>query len=443
VGISSRAARAAGLVALVGIVVAPGIYWDGGVLDAEARHFILAYTKDRGLLESIFDPRRTDWGLYQARELSYLFDYVDAKVWRALQQLGWVIFVPLSSLLGSGLLAFQVLRRGRELLPGAAPYRMALLLALFSNVVVFFSNAVYYRSAKILLAAALVTFALELVRVLRNAPTARTGSLMAAGLVMSLLDRQGFFFLLCSLCIVLPGWLRDRARLNRLLACIVATVALATLYNLVLGPILIRTISGYWPSFEYQRIPLWTALTAPEIHWRAVQILSEQARLFLGNGAWPVSVLLLCAGAVDRLRRRRSSSDGIALLSFGLVIVLLHLLVALMVFRHPPVFEIPDHHYWYYFLTVQVVFFLLLVFTLEWLQLPDLKWLRVATVSILLALVANNLRQYDVYRDIAIRSSWFGESYRQTRLIAEALETGVEPEGLDKLSRRVVRRARR
>jgi hypothetical protein len=340
-------ARAAGLVALVGIVVAPGIYWNGGVLDAEARYFILSYTKGRGLLESIFDPRRTDWGLYQARELSYLFDYVDANVWRALQRLGLVVFVPLSGLLGSGLLAFQVLRRGRELLPGAAPYLMALLLVLFSNVVVFFSNAVYYRSAKILLAAALVTFALELACVLRDAPAARYGRLMAAGLVMSLLDRQGFFFLLCALCIALPPWLRDRARLNRLLACIVATVLLATLYNLILGPVLIRTISGYWPSFEYQRIPLWTVLTAPEIHWRAAQILAEQARLFFGHGAWLVSVLLLSAGAVTRIRRRRSRSDAVALLSLGLVVALLHLLIALMVFRHPPVFEIPDHHYWY------------------------------------------------------------------------------------------------
>ncbi len=425
------------------MLVAPGIYWDGGVLDAEARHFILAYTKGRGLLESIFDPRRTDWGLYQARELSYLFDYVDANVWRALQRLGLGVFVPLSSLLGSGLLALQVLRRGRELLPGAAPYLVPLLLVLVSNVVFFFSNAVYYRSAKILLAAALVTFALELACVLRTAPAARTGSLMAAGLVMSLLDRQGFFFLLCALCIVLPPWLCDRARLNRLLACIVATVLLATLYNLILGPVLIRTISGYWPSFEYQRIPLWTALTAPEIHWRAVQILSEQARLFLGSGGWPVSILLISAGAVYRLRRRRSSSDGVALLCLGLVAALLHLLVALMVFRHPPVFDIPDHHYWYYFLTLQVVFFLLLVFYLEWLELPDVRWIRIATVSLLVALAANNVRQYDTVRELVIRSSWFGESYRQTRLIVEALETGVRPEGLDELSRRVIRRALR
>jgi hypothetical protein len=92
---------------------------------------------------------------------------------------------------------------------------------------------------------------------------------------------------------------------------------------------------------------------------------------------------------------------------------------------------------------LQVVFFLLLVFYLDWLELPDLKWIRVATVSLLVALIANNVWQYDAYRDVVIRSSWFGDSYRQTRLIVEALETGVRPEGLDKLSWRVVRRARR
>jgi hypothetical protein len=318
-----------------------------------------------------------------------------------------------------------------------------LLLALFSDLVLFFSNAVFYRSAKILLAAALVGFALEFVGVLRNAGAARYGRLAAAGLVMSLLDRQGFFFLLCALCIAVPWWLRDRARLNRLLACLVGTALLATLYNLLIGPVLIRTVSGYWPSFEYQRISLLTALTAPEIHGRAVQILAEQARLFFGNLWWPGIVLLLSAGAFHKLQRRRSRADLLTLLSLGLVLAGLHLLVALMVFRHPPVFEIPDHHYWYYFLTVQVVFFLLLAFYLEWLELPDRRWIRVATVSLLLALVVSNVRQYDAYRDVVIRSSWFGQSYRQTRLIKEALATGVRPEGLDKLSRRVVRRARR
>ena len=90
-----------------------------------------------------------------------------------------------------------------------------------------------------------------------------------------------------------------------------------------------------------------------------------------------------------------------------------------------------------------VVFFLLLVFYLEWLELPDVRWIRIATVSLLVALAANNVRQYDTVRELVIRSSWFGESYRQTRLIREALETGVQPEGLDKLSRRVIRRALR
>jgi hypothetical protein len=51
----------------------------GGYLHWESSAFLLNYTADRPLLNIIFDPQKNDWGLYQCRELSYFFDYLDAK----------------------------------------------------------------------------------------------------------------------------------------------------------------------------------------------------------------------------------------------------------------------------------------------------------------------------------------------------------------------------
>ena len=51
-------------------------FWGRGIVDREARAFILNYLADRPLAAILFDPSLNDWGAYQARELSYLVDYL-------------------------------------------------------------------------------------------------------------------------------------------------------------------------------------------------------------------------------------------------------------------------------------------------------------------------------------------------------------------------------
>ena len=52
----------------------------GGFLHWESSAFLLNYIADRPLPAIIFDPLKNDWGLYQCRELSYFFDYLDAQI---------------------------------------------------------------------------------------------------------------------------------------------------------------------------------------------------------------------------------------------------------------------------------------------------------------------------------------------------------------------------
>src|SRR5687768_12405495 len=81
----SRAARFARgylppmVLALVATVVVIR-FWNGGTLEHEALTFISNYTADQSLLKKVFDPHANDFGTYQARELSYFFDYLDANI---------------------------------------------------------------------------------------------------------------------------------------------------------------------------------------------------------------------------------------------------------------------------------------------------------------------------------------------------------------------------
>ena len=52
---------------------------DGGFSHPESNAFLQIYTDNtRPLLNILFDPQLTDWNHYQARELSYFFDWIDA-----------------------------------------------------------------------------------------------------------------------------------------------------------------------------------------------------------------------------------------------------------------------------------------------------------------------------------------------------------------------------
>ena len=47
------------------------LYRDGGELHQESCFFFMNYLDDRPLIDIVMDPHRNDWGMYQARELSY------------------------------------------------------------------------------------------------------------------------------------------------------------------------------------------------------------------------------------------------------------------------------------------------------------------------------------------------------------------------------------
>src|SRR6266852_324152 len=76
----------------IGLIVHAVTFWGHGIIDVEATEFVLNYLLKRPFFAQIFDPQINDWGAYQARELSYVFDWMDARVFASLMDRHYLIF---------------------------------------------------------------------------------------------------------------------------------------------------------------------------------------------------------------------------------------------------------------------------------------------------------------------------------------------------------------
>ena len=244
-------------------------FWGRGVIDEEGMFFVLNYLADRPLAATIFDPQLNDWGTYQARELSYAFDLVDARAFASLLDQGVLLFIPLTGVLGLMAVGAIHIWGSRKVLRLDGVTASLLLSLFFSCIVTQASTAIFYRSSKIVLSVALLAFLFHLTALVRSTSGVRQASrgqlaaLFLLGLVMSIADRQGFFYLASATAIVTALWLTTvlrgavvRTSHVRIIATSLGALAAATLYNHIIAPAVIHWTNGYSPSLEYQQLPL-------------------------------------------------------------------------------------------------------------------------------------------------------------------------------------------
>ena len=246
----------------------------GGYVHMESTAFLRVYNdRSRPVWEIVYDPLVTDWNAYQARELSYLVDWVDARFIYFCARLGMAHFYSLSAmaiLLLCVVLQQYFLKRDFPELP---PY----LASLFSLAFVASPSCrefVFFRSAKPLtaLAATAICFAAWRLFLRRDCKKGggKTWTLLVSALFLApLADRQGAFLSACfsGICgVVLAAAafqpvreyfkISDRAMRKLYAAAWLSggAVLFGAVYNLHLAPALIRAFNGYDPSFEYQNI---------------------------------------------------------------------------------------------------------------------------------------------------------------------------------------------
>jgi hypothetical protein len=345
------------LLLLVVAFVVPSAYWDGGLVDLEVMTFVPQYLDGRSIAQKVFDPHANDFGTYQARELSYLLDFADAQVLDLLMSADRRILVPASAYLASFLTLVGSMLAIRRFSPGAWLPALLLLLAYMTNFVHVLTMGVFYRSAKPMLAPVLMAtvyvLAVALRRGVRGAPVA----VFTLFSVMSLLDRQGFFYALVGLAALTVHATRGGRRDLALAAA--AAVAAMVVYNLLLGPVLVQGINGYAPSFEYQGIPLRPLLMDEMVVPHAGMLMLRWTTMLVGG--LPPWVYVVAAAPVvvwAWLRREAPASLVRSALALALAQVALG---TVMLARTPTLFTQYDYQLWYYGLPFQALLTALLV----------------------------------------------------------------------------------
>jgi hypothetical protein len=413
------------LAAAVLLALAPAVFWQGGVIEEEALGFLRNYWGERPALVSIFDLRSGDD--YQGRELSYAIDYLDAQWVRFMLSRGILFFVPPSGLLA----ALAVAPIGLWLVPRALPglgraTRWLVLLAYTANFAVASTTATLYRATKPLVAPLLLALLLVVLaehRRSRLRPPAAFGVVLAAGLVASLLDQQGLFYVGLLTLALAAAWVAWRRGLALALGGI-AAVGLWLLYDRVLGPWIIHSLNGYWVAMRFQRLrPQWLLDLRP---WGdAARLLGDWTRVLLGGlPGWAVGGLGTAAAAAWAWRERRrprkvALAAAVALLAGGTQLAML----AIMVERHPPVAWV-DHRFWYYPLPFQALLVFLSLWGLERLSIARGGALPVALPTGLGLLVLVNVLLWPHWRQAMESGPWFSHVARRSAQLVRSWRLG-------------------
>ena len=450
----------AGCVILTLLCVAlPAFFWKGGVLEGEAISFLINYADDRTVLQKVFAVQLNDFDTFQARELSFLFDYLDACFYLfLLRNFDVAFFIPLSALVSS-LLIILVYRYGvRRTMPGVDRLTAELSLLPFLTCFVFVSTmGVYYRSAKPLLAPVLLALLFHILRSAQSRGTDRANfekgwavvnrqSLLTLGLLLfaALLDRQGFFYVLIAFSVLFVHFLLTR-RLKDLLIASGAAAILAHLYNWYFGPAIIWAVNAYRVDFFYQRIPAEDLAKLPAHSLKAIRLLIENMAALLGGyyvvgylvlsvlSAWLIWQVLgvLKKGGPGTFRERLGSGPLLALIYVGMIFALQILLFSLMIARHRFIYDWIDHWYWYYSLPFLMTFLFGLALVLNnVIPRLDVTGRRVLRAALVLIAISN-LLHLPANRQLMLTSQWFSQEYPFSEMLKASIRNHYRHPDLD------------
>jgi hypothetical protein len=230
----------------------------GGYIHQECRVYHVQLLSSGSLAKKIFDPNSLEIrNAYQARELSYLLDWVDYRLIDWTIRNGRCYYISVTSVVCFfliGLLIWTYYARDLKAPPSVA-YGAALL---FWTSPTIFMYVVHFRSAKPLV---MLTLAISLILTRTLARRGVRGGWYAVVLgnlflslnLMGLADRQGYFAV-CGYLVVssfLFWAVRERVWLHVAAACLITTI-LNNMYNYLIAPNLIHALNGYYPSFSYQ-----------------------------------------------------------------------------------------------------------------------------------------------------------------------------------------------
>jgi len=324
----------------------------GGYLHWESSAFLLNYTDGRGFWTQIWDVQKNDWGLYQARELSYIFDRLDANFIDWSIRRHWIHFYSLSALLlVTGVVWVQQWLLRVELKVSSAA---AGLISFWFVLLECVSGNLFFRSAKYLAGLGIAIVFLFTVRMLRQNSRGNLAGLAAGLLLLILADRQGMFYaVLYTLTGAVMLLRRDGAWRQPLMAGLAVSV-FGIFYNVYLAPLLIYEATGYGPSFAYQQLP---EMQLPALIDGVKYVLSNLGFALTGFAAGAMWCGLAAGAGVWYLARQMTVRQQIVI---GMAFAGIFACAALMQQRHPVLLD-PETIFGAYFYPAAVIVFGLLI----------------------------------------------------------------------------------
>ena len=349
------------------------LYRDGGNLHAESSLFFTNYLDGRSLMQKIFDPVRNDWGCYQARELSYLFDLLDAHFVAFLLKRKIIWFHSICSLLLCGMMVFVQQYFTRKFFPGI-PGLLVTFISLFFVLSSPVSGLDYFRCAKYLTALGLWGAFFAGFAVFRWNKTSAKICFILSLLLMTLSDRQGFYFTaaLCGTAAVVMFYQSlqnapvSSTRMRFVVLAPFCITCFGIINNLYLTPAMIRAVNNCDPDFSYQR----------EIAVHGEHFYQGFLFLFGNLGNWfnnfhsshavaaLTGVLLACGVAAELCRRYRKGKRTASHLAlcWGCLLAAMYICSVVMVARLDLMLEF-DLFFGVYSMTFMVIFLGLVTLT--------------------------------------------------------------------------------
>jgi hypothetical protein len=412
-------------------------YHQGGILHPEMDIRLPFYLSDTPLINKFFDSEILEKPFFRARELSYVFDFIDSKFIEFGIENGFPHFLSLTHYLfaiATGCLLWMFCVKELNLKPLMG---IGWLVLFWTSPGIFFGGT-FFRAAKIgvaFLGAVLFYVIYKAAVITGEKPDSQISKKFwfgysAAIFLITFFDEQGLYFAFTAL-LFLSVWdlfFRNR-NINIMLLIGVAGIILYGLYRYVVAPQLIFILNGYYPDVSYiPTIPIGNYVQNLTHHLsNGFFLYIETFRFLIGDPPRIVAIgflFVFIIFVVFHLFSRSAVSDHdrnlfiLALVELLLINFLIIVMNSLMSIKNPRLMW-PDVTRMYYFLPATAILAMMLaVLTNMFCKLRISSWL---IFMVLCLAIVGNIAALPKHNEI-MRQGHMQKYYQPSFALLEALK---------------------
>lgn len=267
-------------------ILASVFFVRGGFFNPEFYYFLRQFQEDKPFLVKIFNDASELNNGFQAREFSYIVDFIDGRFFIGSARLGIVHFYSLSHYIGIFMIASLAFLMSKRYFGQKFPDISILISLLYLTTPSAFINGNLYRSSKILIAFFIV-FIIYLLFVYCTKKIKANKFLILitfSAFLMTVSDKQGFFYSGIFAGIAGIVFLFDRTwKSFKMIPCFAFVCLMYKFYSDIGGPMLIKFFSGDYPSYKQDSSYYVWINSVPSKLSDAVTYSMHQFSYFFGN----------------------------------------------------------------------------------------------------------------------------------------------------------------